>query len=216
MAALMSSTSAFVGAKVAARVNVRSERARCVIMANTSGPKRVRFEDEQFSRHRARRWTRRVRLATHTAVVWHRHRSWAWRIKPVVRLVVHVKDVHVWKRRIERARLGPPSDLIANIESRIDNLNTDQATPFPLLFRQTGHQGQGWPGWCWLQRLHRGGLRAQAVSTPTLFYRCRQTAVISRNTTRCELVSRCDADGDRRVHAVRRDVSTNTATRIDA
>eukprot|EP00230_Micromonas_polaris_P012393 CAMPEP_0197133294 /NCGR_PEP_ID=MMETSP1390-20130617/25807_1 /TAXON_ID=38833 /ORGANISM="Micromonas sp., Strain CCMP2099" /LENGTH=131 /DNA_ID=CAMNT_0042575989 /DNA_START=11 /DNA_END=407 /DNA_ORIENTATION=+ len=112
-------------------------------MANTSGPKRVRFEDEQFSRHRARRWTRRVRLATHTAVVWHRHRSWAWRIKPVVRLVVHVKDVHVWKRRIERARLGPPSDLIANIESRIDNLNTAKQRPSLSAFDKQGTKAKG-------------------------------------------------------------------------
>ena len=41
MAALMSTTSAFAGVKVQPRVNVRSQRAQTVIMANASGPKRV-------------------------------------------------------------------------------------------------------------------------------------------------------------------------------
>merc|ERR1712216_104586 len=40
MAALMSTTSAFAGVKVQPRVNVRSQRAQTVIMANASGPKR--------------------------------------------------------------------------------------------------------------------------------------------------------------------------------
>jgi photosystem II protein len=37
----MSTTSAFAGVKVQPRVNVRSQRAQTVIMANSSGPKRV-------------------------------------------------------------------------------------------------------------------------------------------------------------------------------
>lgn len=41
MAALMASSSAFAGAKVQARVTVKSTRAKTVIMANSSGPKRV-------------------------------------------------------------------------------------------------------------------------------------------------------------------------------
>ena len=41
MAALMSTSSAFAGMKVQARVTVRSQRAQTVIMANGSGPKRV-------------------------------------------------------------------------------------------------------------------------------------------------------------------------------
>ena len=41
MAALMSTSSAFAGMKVQARVTVRSQRAQTVIMANGAGPKRV-------------------------------------------------------------------------------------------------------------------------------------------------------------------------------
>ena len=42
MAALMSTSSAFAGMKVQARVTVRSQRAQTVIMANAgAGPKRV-------------------------------------------------------------------------------------------------------------------------------------------------------------------------------
>jgi hypothetical protein len=41
MAALMASSSAFAGAKVTARVHVKSVRAKTVIMANSSGPKAV-------------------------------------------------------------------------------------------------------------------------------------------------------------------------------
>ena len=41
MAAIMSTSSAFAGVKVQARVNVRSTRAQTTIMANASGPKRV-------------------------------------------------------------------------------------------------------------------------------------------------------------------------------
>eukprot|EP00352_Strombidinopsis_acuminata_P002664 CAMPEP_0176378878 /NCGR_PEP_ID=MMETSP0126-20121128/29939_1 /TAXON_ID=141414 ORGANISM="Strombidinopsis acuminatum, Strain SPMC142" /NCGR_SAMPLE_ID=MMETSP0126 /ASSEMBLY_ACC=CAM_ASM_000229 /LENGTH=139 /DNA_ID=CAMNT_0017741377 /DNA_START=43 /DNA_END=462 /DNA_ORIENTATION=+ len=40
MATLMASSSAFAGAKVQARVTVKSTRAKTVIMANASGPKR--------------------------------------------------------------------------------------------------------------------------------------------------------------------------------
>ena len=58
MAALMSTTSAFAGVKVQPRVNVRSQRAQTVIMANASGPKRVsvhRRERRAFSTRDARR-----------------------------------------------------------------------------------------------------------------------------------------------------------------
>lgn len=41
MAAIMSTSSAFAGVKVQARVAVKSQRAQTVIMANASGPKRV-------------------------------------------------------------------------------------------------------------------------------------------------------------------------------
>lgn len=41
MAALMASSSAFAGVKVQARVTVKSTRAKTIIMANSSGPKRV-------------------------------------------------------------------------------------------------------------------------------------------------------------------------------
>ena len=41
MAALMASSSAFVGAKVTARATTKAVRAQTVIMANSSGPKRV-------------------------------------------------------------------------------------------------------------------------------------------------------------------------------
>lgn len=41
MAAIMSTSSAFAGVKVQARVAVKSQRAQTVIMANSSGPKRV-------------------------------------------------------------------------------------------------------------------------------------------------------------------------------
>jgi len=34
----------------------------------------------------------------------------------------------------------------------------------PPLFDSAGYQGPGWPGWRWLQGLHRGWLRPQDVS----------------------------------------------------
>jgi hypothetical protein len=42
MAAIMASSSAFAGVKVQARVTAKNTRAKTVIMANSSGPKRVR------------------------------------------------------------------------------------------------------------------------------------------------------------------------------
>ena len=50
MAALMSTTSAFAGVKVQPRVNVRSQRAQTVIMANASGPKRVSVHPTRATR----------------------------------------------------------------------------------------------------------------------------------------------------------------------
>ena len=76
MAALMSTTSAFAGVKVQARVNVRSTRAQTVIMANGAGPKRVRVFLMQFLTMETRRCTRMYTLwANHTTVITHGYRS---------------------------------------------------------------------------------------------------------------------------------------------
>ena len=51
----------------------------------------------------------------------------------------------------------------------------------PDASRLTGHQGQGWPGWRWLQGFHRGWLRSQDVRLTPLLSRRR---VRSREQTR--------------------------------
>ena len=184
MAALMSTTSAFAGVKVQPRVNVRSQRAQTVIMANASGPKRV-------SVHRRER-----RAIFHAGRAPEARATRAARAEPRRRgaLADRARRESISARsaasrpRREAARAadrGSSDEVRATMPSRniasVSRKLRLTLHALPDASRLTGHQGQGWPGWRRLQGLHRGWLRPQDVRlTPPLSRR----RVRSREQTR--------------------------------
>ena len=162
----MSTTSAFAGVKVQPRVNVRSQRAQTVIMANASGPKRV-------SVHRRER-----RAIFHAGRAPEARATRAARAEPrrrgaiadrARRESISARSAASRPRReaaraadrgsSDEVRATMPSRNIASVSRKLKlTLHA-----FSDASRLTGHQGQGWPGWRWLQGLHRGWLRPQDV-----------------------------------------------------
>ena len=180
----MSTTSAFAGVKVQPRVNVRSQRAQTVIMANASGPKRV-------SVHRRER-----RAIFHAGRAPEARATRAARAEPrrrgaiadrARRESISARSAASRPRReaaraadrgsSDEVRATMPSRNIASVSRKLKlTLHA-----FSDASRLTGHQGQGWPGWRWLQGLHRGWLRPQDVRLTPLLSRRR---VRSRERTR--------------------------------
>ena len=68
--------------------------------------------------------------------------------------------------RPRRARSRPDSRAfgVSRILLQGSTLGRDADHGTPPLFDSAGYQGPGWPGWRWLQGLHRGWLRPQDVS----------------------------------------------------
>ena len=86
--------------------------------------------------------------------------------------------------------------------------------PLPTPSRPTGHQGQGWPGWCWLQGLHRGGLRPQDVRAYPFSTRREPPSHAKRNTKRARLFPIPTRTG-RRVWRVTRTIGVPIHEAID-
>lgn len=180
----MSTTSAFAGVKVQPRVNVRSQRAQTVIMANASGPKRVsvhrrerraifhagRAPEARATRAARAEPRRRGALADRARRESISARSAASRPR---REAARAAD----RGSSDEVRATMPSRNIASVSRKLKlTLHA-----FSDASRLTGHQGQGWPGWRWLQGLHRGWLRPQDVRLTPLLSRRR---VRSRERTR--------------------------------